>query len=135
MAALTTDRNTPMKDGELIPLLAAAAKKFFAGAIVCVDANGYATPGATATTLRFMGRAEGYVDNSAGANGAAVVLVRRKAAFQFANLAADLVVQADVGNTCYIVDDQTVAKTNGGATRSAGGKILAVDAAGVWVEA
>jgi hypothetical protein len=39
-----------------------------------------------------------------------------------------------IGNDCYIVDDQTVAKTNGTATRSIAGKIRAVDAQGVWVE-
>ena len=42
--------------------------------------------------------------------------------------------QADVGADCYIVDDQTVAKTNGTNTRSVAGKIIAVDADGVWVK-
>ena len=35
--------------------------------------------------------------------------------------------------TAYIVDDQTVAKTNGSSTRSAAGTIVDVDAQGVWV--
>lgn len=132
--ALATDRNTPMKDGELVSLPVAAAKKIFAGALVAVDANGYVTPGAVATTLIYLGRAEELADNSAGANGAISVLVRRKKAFKFKNAAADLVVQADLGKTCYIVDDETVAKTNGTSTRSAAGKVIAVDADGVWVE-
>lgn len=40
---------------------------------------------------------------------------------------------ADIGSDCYIVDDQTVAKTNGTNTRSVAGKIMDVDAQGVWV--
>ena len=39
-----------------------------------------------------------------------------------------------MGSDCYIVDDQTVAKTNGTNTRSVAGKIIAVDADGVWVK-
>ena len=134
MTALAADRNTPMKDGELIGVPVAANAKIFAGAIVVANATGYAAPGSTATTLTYLGRAESSVDNTGGADGAKTVQVRRKVAFKFANLAADLVVQADLGKTCYIADDQTVAKTNGGTTRSAAGKVLGVEADGVWVE-
>lgn len=134
MAALTADRNTPFKDGELISVPVAAAKKIFAGALVAADATGFATPGAAAATLSYLGRAEELADNSAGANGAISVLVRIKKAFKFANLAADPVVQADLGKICYIADDQTVAKTSGAATRSAAGTVIAVDTDGVWVD-
>ena len=51
MTALTQDRNTPMKDGEEIPVLVGAAKKIFAGSLVVVAATGYAEAGSTATTL------------------------------------------------------------------------------------
>ena len=60
------------------------------------------------------------------------VRVRRNKAFKFANLAADLVTHAERGKSCYIAVDQTVAKTNGGATRSVAGKVLGVEADGVW---
>ena len=132
--ALAADRNTQMKDGELISVPVAASVKIYAGALVAADATGYATPGTVATTLTYLGRAEERADNSAGAAGAISVLVRRKKAFKFKNHAADLVVQADLGKTCYIVDDETVAKTNGTATRSAAGTVIAVDTDGVWVE-
>ncbi|MBO3701059.1 MAG: hypothetical protein J5W83_00760 [Candidatus Accumulibacter sp.] len=134
MSALAADRNTPLKDGELIAVPVAAAAKIFAGALVAASATGFATPGATATTLTYLGRAEAMADNTAGANGAISVQVRRKKAFKWANLGADLVVQADLGKNCYIVDDQTVAKTNGGSTRSVAGKVLGVESDGVWVE-
>lgn len=133
MPALTQDRNTPLKDAGIISFLVAAATKIYAGSLVVANANGYAAPGSVATTLTALGRAEEQVDNTAGANGAKSINVRRCKAFKFANYATDLVTQADIGKTCYIVDDQTVAKTNGTSTRSAAGKVLAVESDGVWV--
>jgi len=133
MSALVSDRNTPHMDGELLGLKMAAAK-IFAGSLVALNAAGFAAPGATATTLTAVGRAEETVDNSAGAAGDKTVLVRRRRSFKFANLGADPIVQADLMKTCYIVDDQTVAKTSGGATRSVAGTVVQIDADGVWVE-
>lgn len=133
-AALTQDRDTPGRDGQALSLGVAAAKKIYAGALVAVDANGYATPGAVSTTIRGVGRAEEYVDNSAGANGAVSVSVK-KGVFRFGNSSSgDLIAAADIGNDCYIVDDQTVAKTNGTGTRSVAGRIFDVDSSGVWVK-
>lgn len=131
---LTQDRNTPFKDGETLPVPVAAATKIYAGALVVADAAGFAAPGSVATTLTYLGRAEEAVDNTAGANGDKSVVVRRKKAFKWKNHGADALVQADLGKTVYIVDDETVAKTNGGNTRSAGGKLVALEADGVWVE-
>jgi hypothetical protein len=133
MTVLAVDRNTPFKEAEVIVVPVAAAKKIFAGSLVAADATGFATPGATATTLTYLGRADQFVDNSAGANAAVTVQVRRGKQFKFANLGADPVTQASLGKVCYIVDDQTVAATNGTATRSAAGLVMGVDADGVWV--
>ena len=133
MAALTADRNTPKMSAEQIGVPMAAVK-IFAGSLVAANATGYATPGATATTLTYLGRAAETVDNTGGVAGAKTIRVDRKEAYKFANLGADLVTQADLGKTCYIVDDQTVAKTSGGATRSLAGKVVGIDADGVWVE-
>ena len=134
MGALTSDRNTPMKDAEEIAVPMAGGAKIYAGAIVVANASGYAAPGSTATGLTYLGRAEEQVDNSGGADGAKTVRVRRNKAFKFANDATDPVTQAELGKTCYIVDDQTVAKTNGGGTRSAAGVVVGIDSDGVWVE-
>jgi hypothetical protein len=133
-AALTADRATDRREGDLVTLGVAAGKKVYAGSIVAVDGGGYATPGATATTLKYLGRAEEQADNSSGADGDVSVSVRR-GIFKWANsAAADQIADSDIGATCYIVDDQTVAKTNGTATRSAAGKVFNVDADGVWVD-
>ena len=132
MTALTEDRNTPYMDAELIVPPVAAGAVIHAGALVVANASGYAEPGSTATGLTALGRAEEAVDNSGGGDGAATVRVRRKAAFRFEN--DGTVTQAELGKTCYIVDDQTVAATDGTGTRSAAGKVVDVDADGVWVE-
>lgn len=133
MAALAQDRNTPKRENAQYARPVAANAKIFAGALVCMSATGWATPGAVATTLKVDGRALAPADNTGGANGAINVTVE-KGTFRFGNSSAgDLITAADIGNTAYIVDDQTVAKTNGGATRSAAGTIQDVDAQGVWV--
>lgn len=130
--ALTADRNTPMRDGELVSVPMAAVK-IFAGGLVATNATGHATPGAVSTALTYIGRAEQTVDNSAGAPGDKSVMVRRGKAFKFANSAADAVTQAEFGQACYIVDDATVAKTNGNGTRSPAGVVVGVESDGVWV--
>ncbi|SDI53608.1 hypothetical protein [Propionivibrio dicarboxylicus] len=134
MTALAADRNTHMRDNGLIPVPVAANAKIFAGSMVVANAAGYAAPGSTAATLTYLGRAESFIDNTGGADGAKIVLVRRHKAFKWANLGTDAVTQAEFGKTCYIVDDQTVAKTSDTAARSAAGKVVGVDSDGVWVE-
>jgi len=132
--ALTQDRDTQRRDDHKGSAPAAAATKFFGGSIVCLNAGGYATKGAVSTTLKSLGVAEQTVDNSAGANGDVQVPYRRDGWFRFANSAAgDAIALADIGADCYIVDDQTVAKTNGTNTRSVAGKVRDVDALGVWI--
>jgi len=131
--ALTKDRNTPARDGSVLSLPVAAAKKLFAGAMVARDANGYATPGATALNIRGVGRAEALADNSGGANGDINVSVR-KGVFRFANDGTDAVDRSHIGSDCYIVDDETVASNDGTGTRSVAGKVFDVDSDGVWVQ-
>jgi hypothetical protein len=134
MTALAKERDTKRRSGEILSLAIAAAVICYAGAIGARDANGRATPGATATTLRGVGRVAETVDNSAGADDADTVTIE-KGIFAFGNSATtDEITAADIGNDCYIVDDQTVAKTNGTSTRSVAGKVFDVDSAGVWVD-
>jgi len=129
MTALTKDRNTHMRDPNLIDFPMAAVK-IFAGALVVTDA-GYAKGGIVSTTVIYQGRAEVTVDNSAGAAGDKTVVVRRNKAFKYVNDGSITV--ADIGKTAFIVDDQTVADNNGTSTRSACGMITGVDSDGVWI--
>ncbi len=135
MTALAADRSTPelANGGRNFHRQVAAATTIHAGSLVALNAAGYLVPGATATTLTADGRADERIDNSAGADGALSCPVRR-GVFRFGNSAsADLITIADIGASCYIVDDQTVAKTDGTSTRSVAGKVEDVDAGGVWV--
>lgn len=132
--ALTKDRNTPRRDGKQLNDPVAANVKIYAGSLVCLDASGNAVPGSTSATLKARGLAQEQVDNTGGAAGALRIETRR-GTFQFANsAAADQIARADIGAQCYIVDDQTVAKTSATNTRSVAGVIRDVDSDGVWVE-
>ena len=132
MVALTSERNTRLRIGDLRLEPVAAAVKIFGGSLVMRNAAGYLTKGATATGCIGVGRAEKTVDNTAGALGA-LSLDYRLGSFLFANLAADLVTIADIGKPCFIADDQTVARTDGTATRSRAGIVEGLEATGVWV--
>lgn len=133
MVALTQDRNTPRFDGELRQGPVAAAVQIFAGSLVMRDAAGRITKGATALNAVGVGRAETAVDNRLGAAGA-VNVTYRPGIYQFANsAAADAITIADIGRRCFIVDDQTVARTDGGATRSPAGLVEDVTPQGVRV--
>jgi len=132
MSALAKDRNTPEREGQRYSAAVKAATKIFAGSLVCLNA-GYAVPGSTALGLIALGRAEEQVDNTDGANGDLSVSVNH-GVFRFENSAStDAITIAEIGSDCFVVDDQTVAKTDGAGTRSLAGRIMGVDAQGVWV--
>ncbi len=128
---LTNDRNTPMRQGDMVTLPVEANTTIYAGAMVAVNAAGNAVPAADAAGLTVIGRAEAQVDNTGGAAGALTIQVRR-GVFQFANSTASALTAADVGQVAHVADDATVAKTT---TNSiVAGKVLGVEAGGVWVE-
>lgn len=127
------DRNTPFKDGELFAVPVAAATEHFGGHIVAANVGGYAVPGSATAANTTLGVCDGWVDNSAGANGENSVLVRRGKSWCLANSSTDPVTQAQVGKTCYVEDSTTVAKTSNADARTVAGTVLGVDAEGVWV--
>lgn len=133
MVALTAGRSAPWRSGDTIPGGLAANAKIFTGALACLSGN-YVVKASTALNLKALGVSIDDYDNTGGANDA-VQGQFRKGIFRFANSAAgDLIAKGDIGATAYIVDDQTVAKTDGGGTRSAAGKIWDVDSGGVWID-
>ena len=131
--ALTQDRTTPAYHGkEMHHYDVRASTRIFAGALVVLNA-GYAAPGSAATGLVAVGRAEHYADNSAGGNGDIKVRVRSGISRWNNSAAADAIARTEIGSDCYLVDDQTVARTSASNTRSTAGKVIDVDALGVWV--
>ena len=134
MVATTTDRRTMEREGNIQTPGVKAATLIPAGVIVSKDTSGRAVNGTATVADVVLGVSREIADNSAGADNAIKVTVQ-KGVFCFANSSAgDLIVAADVGLPCYVVDNQTVAKTNGTNTRPAAGKVFDVGAEGVWVE-
>ena len=131
MSALAATRIVPEKAGVTSYVPLAAGAKIHHGALVVMDA-GFAKPGYTAVGLVALGIAEDSVDNTGGTAGAKRVEVKR-GCYAFATLAGDDVTEADIGKDAFVVDDQTVARTSATNTRSIAGKVIDVDAAGVWI--
>ncbi len=131
--ALSAERNTTSRAGDQLAAPVAAAARIWQGSLVCANATGFAVPGSVSATLTALGMAEETVDNLAGADAAKTATIRR-GVFLFKNHGADAVAQADQGKDCYVLDDETVAKTSAASTRSRAGKVIGVESAGVWVE-
>lgn len=132
MAALTTDRNTPSKAilySFNYPVKAATV--IFDGSIVALVA-GYAVPAADAAGAKVVGVADFHVDNSAGADGAKSVRVRR-GVFKLDNATAgNAIAQAQIGNTVFVLDDHTVSKTDP-TNHTAAGEATEIDPdGGIW---
>lgn len=131
MVQLNSGRNTPARlGGDMVGKLS-ANQTIHAGAILMRNAQGLLLRGTAAVGSFGVGRAEASVASTASG---VTDQPYRPGVFRFANsTAADAITSADIGTACYIVDDQTVAKTNGANTRSPAGAVEDVDAEGVWV--
>lgn len=129
--ALTSGRNTPAREGKFLTLPVKGATVIYDGSLVAVDANGFAVPAAKATALTAAGRAEQYVDNLAGADGALTILVRR-GVFRWSNASTGAVAAKDVLKSCYMNDDESVTITATGS--SVAGKVLGLEDGDVIVE-
>jgi len=104
MSALTKDRNTVRKEGDYASYPVKGGVKVYAGGIVCIGSDGYAIPGSDTAGLKFVGVSRGYVDNTGGASGAVSAEVWKRGCFEFS---ASGMVRANVGDSVYVVDDQT----------------------------
>ena len=133
MAALTAARDTSeiSNGARHLILPVKGSTTIYQGALVALDASGYAVPGSKAATLTAAGRAEETVANT-GADGEVSIRVAR-GVFVFDNATdAGKLTAAHVLKPCYIADDQTVTATADGA--SVAGLVIRVDDSGVAVE-
>ena len=133
MAALSADRETKRKDGEILELPVAGSTKIYKGSLVALNTSGYAVPGADTASFIFAGVAMEQADNSGSAtNGAETVRVYRKGIFSFA---ASGMAITNVGTAVFIVDDQTVGLAATTTNDIACGKIADFESATeVWVD-
>ena len=113
----------------------AGGVKCHEGALAALNASGFVQPLTTATGLKVVGVFDDTIDNTPGANGDARVEVRADGAFGFDSAAAaDLIDGADIGVAVFGVDDQTLALTSGGSTRSEAGKVFDVKDGQIFIE-
>ena len=132
MAKLTDVRDTPeiANGAKVIAVPVKGGTTIYQGALVALDASGYAIPGKKAESLTAVGRAEETVANT-GADGELVIRVAR-GVFIFENSTSGKITAAEVLGPCYIEDDQTVTKT--ATSASVAGLVIRVDDEGVAVE-
>lgn len=139
MANLSANRPTDRLGGvdngvvvNRIPIPIADNVHIYEGALVQVNASGYATPAGVASAVDTsayvtVGRAYREYDNTVtGHTPGALTTEIEQGCFSWDNLGTDLVVQGDVGHNCYAYDDHTVAHTNTSSHYAVAGKVLAI---------
>lgn len=103
MANQTTSRDDQRKDDVLEAYGVKTGTTIYKGALVAVDATGYAVP-AVGTAVRVVGVAYETVANT-GASGSVTVRVWRSGTFQFN---ASGMAVTNIGAKVYVTDDNTV---------------------------
>jgi len=112
---------------------AAASVAFYQGSIVAIDtADGLLKLGAVSTTLKVLGVSAREYDTTGVAAEDRLIPVDHGTFgdFESATGGGDDIAENDIKKPCYVVDDDTVALTDGGATRSLAGTIHGVTAEG-----
>lgn len=136
MAATNKNRNTQCRGSTRRVAPMAAGVVIPAGVLVAISTStGHADNATALASTRVIGVTGERFSNAGGVAGAKDITVFRDMAYgPFANSAGpDQITAADLGAPCYVVDNQTVAKTSGSGARPVAGTVEAVDAAGVWV--
>jgi len=106
MGALSADKAVQYTEGVELPFPVDDGDKIYGGALVAVNADGYAVPGADTAGLIFQGVALEQVDNTSGNDGDKSVVLRRRGLFKMT--LGHTITQANVGDNVFLVDDQTV---------------------------
>lgn len=129
MAALTKDRDTKRRTGIDFNFPVAAGVRIFTGAVVCLNAAGFAAPATATAGLKFPAVARAGVDNRDGADGEASVDVLREVVGL--DMASD-VDRTVIGAIVYLEDDHTVTAASAG--RSPAGLLVDVAEGQAWVD-
>lgn len=135
MAALTANRDTPRKIScfdMTHGYTGIDSDEFYEGALLMYDqSDSRVKPATAATDAVCVGRCKKRV--TTGSSNTTVV-ESETGIFRYNNsTSTDAIAADDIGKACYMVDDQTVALTDGSSTRSKAGTIYDVDSTGVWV--
>ena len=127
MTALSKDRKVIRRDGKELQIAAKSGVTIHQGALLMLDGS-EVIPAKTATGKTVVGFA------TAPAKGGEKVNIERGVIDFDNSTSSDAITVAEIGKDCYVVDDQTVAKTDGSKTRSVAGKVSDVSDGRVWVK-
>jgi hypothetical protein len=106
LTVLTANHDAERKDGILVAYKVAARAVIYKGALVCLNAAGYAVPAADEAGLTFVGVAYERGDNAGGDDGDVSARVWKDGSFRVAMASPRL---EDLGKPAHVVDDNTVA--------------------------
>lgn len=128
--ALSANRDTPTRSLEKLAIGVYTGSVIYAGALVAVNSSGYAVAASDAASIQVIGCAAEKVDETGKASGTDNITILM-GTFRYKN--GDTVTDANIGDICYVVDDQTVSVTNSGSNAAIAGIVADVDSDGVWV--
>ena len=112
----------------------AATQTLYVGALAMLNTSGDLVRAAATAALIMRGVV---TKQSLSAPAGTIVETAHNLLVRLKNSAStDEITRAEIGDNCYVVDDQTVAKTSDSSARPVAGKIVQIDAASgeVWVE-
>ena len=121
-----------------IPLIQKTGTTIYPGALCAVATDGYCRPARTSTTDQIVGYAKKNPASNTGnytstVAGDSIVIVSAGVIKLENSADAALIAITELWDFVYVVDDQTVAKTDGSGTRIRAGRCVGVDAGGVYV--
>lgn len=136
---LTKEYMASEQAGDTEDLPVAADTIIYGGSVVVTGPDGFARPGYEAPDVTVWGKATETVDNRgkpAGAQKISVMFSRGYRKFRYDNDVTGLPLsQADIGHSCFLVDDHTFSADDNNGARVDGGTLIGVDPGGakVWV--
>lgn len=130
MVALTADRNTKSRPGDMHSYPMAASQTIYKGAMVCLNSAGYAIPAAAASgNTQVVGVADEQAKSGTTAGDTSVRVVSGRVF----NFAAQTLAQGSVGDIMYADDDQTIDETQASNAPKVGMLVERVSASEGWV--
>lgn len=132
--ALTQGRAVQSIPGILFSYPVLADAVIYKGAIIVLTAAGYAKPAVVGTGLLAVGIAKESVDATGLSSGDVAIEVEEMICGCENSAGGDEITAAELGEIVYLVDDQTVAKTSNGGTRSVAGLARMIEGGKVFVE-
>lgn len=131
MAALTDNRDTrelANGRGQVAKFDIVNAEIVYAGGMLAVDSAGEVHAASDTLGLRVLGRVPAKVDNTADGEKSEP----QRGIFRYANHTSNALSRNNIGQPCYVVDDQTVAASSTNLVPA--GLVFDVDSEGVWVD-